>query len=115
MEAYAPLSDGPDDAEQSLPPPEDRMWSDDEDRKWADEFKRRRATRCAACGSDKIKQHLRGKPYMAYVEWHEWKSKCLGWHTLVLSGCVQEGGESCVDCGKAREVPSLFAGLEVAA
>ena len=74
-------------------------WSEEEDKKWSEDFAEFLAnTRCEKCGSNQITQSLRGRPYMAYVDWHKAKSAELGWKTLSLSGCTSAGNAACTDC-----------------
>jgi len=53
---------------------------------WEEALAERQArVKCAKCGSSKVTQSLRGRPYMPYVEWAEAKSRELGWTILSLS------------------------------
>ncbi len=112
-------------------------WTAAEATQWEAELQARlAATKCERCGSNKVTQTLRGRPYMAYVDWyvpreskwpvgdysvrtrrlhwaccrHNAKSEELGWKTLSLSGCTEDGQPTCVACGaawkKAQEEPS---------
>lgn len=74
-------------------------WSREEAARWQAALDQQMQQECNNCGSNHITEHLRGRPYMAYVEWHEFKSAQLGWRTLALSGCTNPGGKSCAECG----------------
>ncbi len=75
-------------------------WSADEAAEWETALAARmKEVACAKCGSDRVTQSLRGRPYMPYVDWAEAKSKELGWKILALSGCTQDGNDLCAACG----------------
>merc|ERR1711865_402285 len=74
-------------------------WSAEEAATWQAALDQQMQQECNNCGSNHITEHLRGRPYMAYVEWHEAKSAQMGWRTLELSGCTNPGGKSCAECG----------------
>ena len=74
-------------------------WTKEEGEKWEKQFQERlEKVKCNKCGSSKVTASMRGKPYMVYVEWHEAKSKEVGWKTLSLSGCTKSGKSLCCDC-----------------
>jgi hypothetical protein len=76
-------------------------WSAAEDAQWQAALDERLASRtCLHCGSNKITNSMRGKPYMPYVDWHKAKSVELGWALLSLSGCTADGDDQCTECGK---------------
>ena len=81
----------------------DYTWSDEEATKWATELEKHiEENPCAVCpGAQgrKVTMHMRGRPYMPYVEWHKAKSAELGWTTLSLAGCTNPGGFVCTGCG----------------
>ena len=60
---------------------------------------------CAHCGSNKITESMRGRPYMPHVEWHEAQSEALGWTLLTLAGCTNPGGRVCASCGQNPSPP----------
>jgi hypothetical protein len=66
---------------------------------WADELEEHMTTRkCPSCGSNKVTTYVRGKPYMAYVEWAKEQSEKRGWKILVLGGCTTKGMDTCSQC-----------------
>ena len=54
--------------------------------------------KCEKCGSNKITCGFRGKPYYAYVQWTEEKSKELGFKIVNFGGCTEETPDQCSEC-----------------
>jgi hypothetical protein len=80
-------------------------WKPEQAVEWEAELAEFQASqKCKSCGSNQITRHLRGRPYMPYVEWHQQKSVELGWTTLTLAGCTNPGGTKCAACGKDPNV-----------
>jgi ssDNA-binding Zn-finger/Zn-ribbon topoisomerase 1 len=74
--------------------------SAEERENWCKQLEEKMANRiCPECGSNKVTTYLRGRPYMAYVEWAEEQSQERGWKILVLGGCTTEGMDTCSQCG----------------
>ena len=67
-------------------------WTAAEATKWEAELQARlAATKCERCGSNKVTQTLRGKPYMAYVDWYV-PRESNGRPAIIRSGLVGTTG-----------------------